>query len=70
MQRSNLKGIVLSPHEALRGRMGGDAWWRLGQSPLYPDLLLETCQSLFNQQASQSMGMEGGEAQGAGAGGR
>ena len=39
--------------------MGGDAWWRLGQSPLYPDLLLETCQSLFNQQASQSMGMEG-----------
>ncbi|WP_324062729.1 transporter substrate-binding domain-containing protein [Aeromonas caviae] len=59
LQRSNLKGIVLSPHEALRGRMGGDAWWRLGQSPLYPDLLLETCQSLFNQQASQSKGMEG-----------
>ena len=34
-----------------------------GTPPLYPDLLLETCQSLFNQQASQSMGMEG-EAQG------
>ena len=67
LQRSNLKGIVLSPMRPC-GAHGGDAWWRLGQSPLYPDLLLETCQSLFNQQASQSMGMEG-RSSGAGAGG-
>ena len=27
--------------------MGSGAWWRLGQSPLYPDLLLETCHQLL-----------------------
>ncbi|HDX9008827.1 TPA: transporter substrate-binding domain-containing protein [Aeromonas dhakensis] len=51
LQRSTLKGIVLSPQEALRGRMGSGAWWRLGQSPLYPDLLLETCHQLLGEAA-------------------
>ncbi|MDM5074000.1 ATP-binding protein [Aeromonas bestiarum] len=51
LQQSALKGIVLSPLEALRGRMGSDAWWRLGQSPLYPDLLLETCHQLLGEKA-------------------
>lgn len=51
LQQSDLKGIVLSPLEALRGRMGSDAWWRLGQSPLYPDLLLETCHQLLGEKA-------------------
>ncbi|MGY3944069.1 ATP-binding protein [Aeromonas tecta] len=53
LQQSALKGIVLSPQEALRGRMGSDAWWRLGQSPLYPDLLLETCRQLAGERAAQ-----------------
>lgn len=53
LQQSALKGIVLSPQEALRGRMGSDAWWRLGQSPLYPDLLLETCRQLAGERATQ-----------------
>ncbi|MGL4356521.1 MAG: ATP-binding protein [Aeromonas popoffii] len=51
LQQSALKGIVLSPLEALRGRMDSDAWWRLGQSPLYPDLLLETCHQLLGEKA-------------------
>lgn len=41
-----LKGVVISPREALRGRMDSARWWRLGQSPLYPDLLLESCNEL------------------------
>ena len=53
LQQSALKGIVLSPQEALRGRMGSDVWWRLGQSPLYPDLLLETCRQLAGARATQ-----------------
>ena len=47
LQQSALKGIVLSSQEPLRSSMGSDAWWRLGQSPLYPDLLLETCRQLL-----------------------
>lgn len=53
LQQSGLKGIVLSPQEALRGRMGSNAWWRLGQSPLYPDLLLETCHQLSEEHTVQ-----------------
>ncbi|MEG0008867.1 MAG: transporter substrate-binding domain-containing protein [Aeromonas sp.] len=49
LQQTSLTGIVLSSQEALRGRMGSDAWWRLGQSPLYPDLLLETCRQLSGE---------------------
>lgn len=59
LQQSSLKGIVLSPHEALRGRMGSDAWWRIGQSPIYPDLLLETCRQLSSERPSQPMQMQG-----------
>ncbi|MBP0603917.1 transporter substrate-binding domain-containing protein [Aeromonas sanarellii] len=59
LQRSSLKGIVLSHHEALRGRMGSDAWWRLGQSPLYPDLLLETCHQLSSQRPSEAARVQG-----------
>jgi len=33
LQSGSLKGVVLSPREALRGRMGSENWWRLGQSP-------------------------------------
>ncbi|WP_033136259.1 ATP-binding protein [Aeromonas finlandensis] len=47
LQRDSLKGVVVSPREALRGRMGSENWWRLGQSPLYPDLLLESCRDLL-----------------------
>lgn len=47
LQKSSLKGVVISPREALRGRMGTENWWRLGQSPLYPDLLLESCRELM-----------------------
>ncbi|MFB2864503.1 ATP-binding protein [Aeromonas sp. MdU4] len=46
LQASALKGVVLSHREALRGRMDTRHWWRLGQSPLYPDLLLESCHDL------------------------
>ena len=59
LQHSALKGIVLSPHEALRGRLDSDAWWRLGQSPLYPDLLLETCQQLLSQGPSPALQVPG-----------
>ncbi len=39
------------PREALRGRIGSENWWRLGQSPLYPDLLLESCHELITGRA-------------------
>ena len=64
LQQSSLKGIVLSPHEALRGRMGSDAWWRIGQSPIYPDLLLETCRQLSSERPSQPMQMQGARLKG------
>lgn len=48
LQSGPLKGIVLSPKEALRSRLAPDSWWRLGSSLLYPDLLLETCLQLMN----------------------
>lgn len=51
--QSPLKGIVLSAKEALRSRMNSDAWWRLGLSPLYPDLLLETCHQLAGKGVPQ-----------------
>ncbi len=51
LQSGPLKGVVLSPREALRGRMGSENWWRLGQSPLYPDLLLESCRELITGRA-------------------
>lgn len=54
LQQTSLTGIVLSSQEALRGRMGSDAWWRLGQSPLYPDLLLETCLQLSGERPAAS----------------
>jgi len=47
LQACPLKGIVLSPREALRGRIDSEKWWRLGQSPIYPDLLLESCRELI-----------------------
>lgn len=31
---------------------GVGCWWRLGQSPLYPDLLLETCHQLLGEAAT------------------
>ncbi|MFC5706490.1 ATP-binding protein [Aeromonas eucrenophila] len=64
LQQSALKGIVLSSQEALRGRMGSDAWWRLGQSPLYPDLLLETCRQLSGERAVQPVQALGDKLQG------
>ncbi|WP_421190495.1 ATP-binding protein [Aeromonas enteropelogenes] len=54
LQHTSLKGIVISPREALRGRLGTSHWWRLGQSPLYPDLLLETCRDLLADHAQPS----------------
>ncbi len=51
LQSGTLKGVILSPREALRGRMGSENWWRLGQSPLYPDLLLESCRELITGRA-------------------
>ncbi|MFM5715676.1 ATP-binding protein [Aeromonas allosaccharophila] len=51
LQSGPLKGVVLSPREALRGRMGSENWWRLGQSPLYADLLLESCRELITGRA-------------------
>ncbi len=64
LQQSSLKGIVLSPHEALRGRMGSDAWWRLGQSPIYPDLLLETCRQLSSERSSRPIQIQGDKLKG------
>lgn len=43
---SSLSGLIASPSEALRHRVADERWWRLGQSPLYPDLLLEICHEL------------------------
>ncbi|HEH9439325.1 TPA: transporter substrate-binding domain-containing protein [Aeromonas sobria] len=51
LQNSSLKGVVVSPREALRARMGSEHWWRLGHSPLYPDLLLESCRELTTERA-------------------
>ena len=51
LQQRPLKGIIASSREALRGRIGMANWWRLGLSPLYPDLLLESCNELLNEQA-------------------
>ncbi|WP_241462261.1 ATP-binding protein [Aeromonas finlandensis] len=47
VQKPGLKGVVLSPNEVLRTRLGPERWWRLGQSPLYPDLLLESSRELL-----------------------
>ena len=47
VQRPGLKGIVFSPDEVLRTRLGPARWWRLGLSPLYPDLLLESGRELL-----------------------
>ncbi|HEH9418195.1 TPA: transporter substrate-binding domain-containing protein [Aeromonas sobria] len=47
IQKPDLKGIIFSSREVLRSRLGPDRWWRLGQSPLYPDLLLESCRELL-----------------------
>ena len=52
LQQRALKGIIVSPREALRGRLGAAHWWRLGLSPLYPDLLLESCNELLNEQVT------------------
>ncbi|WP_052446025.1 ATP-binding protein [Aeromonas fluvialis] len=52
LQHSALKGILASPDEALRGRVGGQVWWRLGLSPLYPDLLLESCLALLQERVA------------------
>jgi len=38
---------VFSPDEVLRTRLGPARWWRLGLSPLYPDLLLESGRELL-----------------------
>ncbi|WP_253265735.1 transporter substrate-binding domain-containing protein [Aeromonas media] len=64
LQQSSLKGIVLSPHEALRGRMDSDAWWRLGQSPIYPDLLLETCRQLSSERSRRPIQIQGDKLKG------
>ena len=47
IQKPDLKGIIFSSREVLRSRLGPERWWRLGQSPLYPDLLLESCRELL-----------------------
>lgn len=47
VQQPGLKGIVFSPDEVLRTRLGPARWWRLGLSPLYPDLLLESGRELL-----------------------
>ncbi|MGL6399236.1 ATP-binding protein [Aeromonas veronii] len=52
LQHSALKGIIASPDEALRGRIGEQKWWRLGLSPLYPDLLLESCHELLQERVT------------------
>ncbi|MGL5326828.1 MAG: ATP-binding protein [Aeromonas sp.] len=52
LQHSALKGIIASPDEALRGRVGEQKWWRQGLSPLYPDLLLESCLALLQERVA------------------
>ncbi|WP_421206027.1 ATP-binding protein [Aeromonas sp. 601027] len=52
LQHVSLRGIIASPNEALRGRIGGQLWWRLGLSPLYPDLLLESCLELLQERVA------------------
>ncbi|MCF3099282.1 transporter substrate-binding domain-containing protein [Aeromonas australiensis] len=52
LQHVPLRGIIMSPTEALRGRIGGHLWWRQGLSPLYPDLLLESCLELLQERAA------------------
>lgn len=42
-----LKGIIFSPKEPLRQRLGATGWWRLSSSPCYPDQLLDTCWQLL-----------------------
>ncbi|PJG59319.1 ATP-binding protein [Aeromonas cavernicola] len=54
LQQSALKGLVVSHHEALRGKVGSSNWWRLGLSPLYPDLLLESCLELTCKRSVQA----------------
>ncbi|EKP0306480.1 transporter substrate-binding domain-containing protein [Aeromonas veronii] len=49
LQHTALRGIITSPSEALRGRIGDQRWWRLGLSPLYPDLLLDSCRELLQE---------------------
>jgi signal transduction histidine kinase/CheY-like chemotaxis protein len=51
LKHVSLKGIIVSSSEALRGRIDNGPWWRLGLSPLYPDLLQECCHELLNEQA-------------------
>lgn len=52
LQQVSLRGIIASPGEALRCRIGGQLWWRLGLSPLYPDLLLESCLALLQERVA------------------
>ncbi|MBZ6070819.1 ATP-binding protein [Aeromonas schubertii] len=53
--RSRMQGgIILSPREAVRSRLDKQ-WWRLGTQPLYPDLLLESCQQLLAPSRSDVM---------------
>lgn len=54
LQQTSLKGIIVSPCEALRGCVSDQQWWRLGQSPLYPDLLLESCHELLHKPDSRA----------------
>jgi len=42
-----LRGIIFSAREPLCLRIEETMWWRMGTSPVYPDLLLETCQQLL-----------------------
>jgi PAS domain S-box-containing protein len=42
-----LSGIIFSGREPLRQRINSSQWWRLGTSPLYPDLLQDTCKQLL-----------------------
>jgi signal transduction histidine kinase/CheY-like chemotaxis protein len=44
-----LKGIIFSGREPLRNRLDAAGWWRLGTSPLYPDLLIDTCHQLLSK---------------------
>lgn len=52
LQNTSLRGIIVSPNEALRGRVGDEKWWRLGLYPLYPDLLMESCQELLQERVT------------------
>lgn len=54
LKARGLKGIITSADEALRSRISELNWWRLGTSPLYPDLLQESCLELLSHQLSHT----------------